>query len=218
MVVSVNFAITPEKTAMLVVDMQNSFVQEGAVLEVPHARAMVPRLNRLLDVCRAHKIVVIYLHHVLQGGHIDAGRLADLSDDVRNGKINIAGTTDVEIYEGIKPRHGDLVLAKPLYSSFHGTNLDGVLRTMGIDTVIISGTVTNICCESTARDAFSLGYKVVFLSDGNATVDSPDMGFGPISADDFQRVTLIVMATNYAQVSSIGQVVGEIEWTRTAGS
>jgi nicotinamidase-related amidase len=65
--VKVTYPIIPKKTAMLVVDMQNDFVQEGAPIEVPHARAMVPRLNRLLDVCRTHKIPVIYIHHVLRG-------------------------------------------------------------------------------------------------------------------------------------------------------
>ena len=63
----VTYPIIPEKTAMLVVDMQNDFVQEGAPIEVPHARAMVPRLNRLLDVCRTHQIPVIYIHHVIRG-------------------------------------------------------------------------------------------------------------------------------------------------------
>ena len=63
----VTYPIIPEKTAMLVVDMQNDFVQEGAPIEIPRARAMVPRLNRLLDVCRAHKILVIYIHHVIRG-------------------------------------------------------------------------------------------------------------------------------------------------------
>jgi hypothetical protein len=72
----VKYPIIPEKTAMIVVDMQNDFVQEGAPIEIPRARAMVPRLNRLLDVCRAHQIPVIYIHHVIRGGDIDAGRLA----------------------------------------------------------------------------------------------------------------------------------------------
>ena len=64
----VKYPIIPEKTAMIVVDMQNDFVREGAPLEIPHARAMVPRLNRLLDVCRTHQIPVIYIHHVIPYG------------------------------------------------------------------------------------------------------------------------------------------------------
>jgi nicotinamidase-related amidase len=207
----VQYPIIPEKTAMIVVDMQNDFVQEGAPIEIPRARAMVPRLNRLLDVCRAHQIPVIYIHHVIRGGDIDAGRLADHHEAIRNNKAIIAGTSNVEIYEGLKPHPGDLVVAKPRYSAFYGTDLEAILRSKGIDTLIISGTVTNVCCESTTRDAFSRDYKVIFLSDGNAAGDLPDMGFGPVSAEEIQKVVLTVLAMCFAQVSSIDQVIAEIE-------
>jgi ureidoacrylate peracid hydrolase len=207
----VRYPIIPEKTAMLVVDMQNDFVQAGATAEIPRARAMAPHLNCLLDACRAHRIPVIYIHHVIRGGDIDAGRLADLFEPVRNSQMLIAGTKNVEIYEGLKPHPGDWLVAKPRYSAFYGTDLEAILRSRGIDTLIIGGTVTNVCCDSTARDAFSRDYKVIFLSDGNAAADMPDLGFGPISADEVQRVTLTVLASNFAQVSSIDQVIAEIE-------
>ncbi len=207
----VKYLIIPAETAMLVVDMQNDFVQKGAPSEVPRARAMVPRLNRLLDVCRAHKIPVIYIHHVIRGGDIDAGRLADHHAAIRNNKAIIAGTPNVEIYEGLKPHPGDLVVAKPRYSAFYGTDLEAILRSKGIDTLIISGTVTNVCCDSTARDAFSRDYKVIFLSDGTATRELPDLGFGPVSAEEIQKVVLTVLAMSFAQVSSIDQVMAEIE-------
>jgi nicotinamidase-related amidase len=196
---------------MIVVDMQNDFVQEGAPIEIPRARAMVPRLNRLLNVCRAHQIPVIYIHHVIRGGDIDAGRLADHHEAIRNNHAIIAGTPNVEIYDELKPQPGDLVVAKPRYSAFYGTDLEAILRSKGIDTLIISGPVTNVCCESTTRDAFSRDYKVIFLSDGNAAGDLPDMGFGPVSAEEIQKVVLTVLAMCFAQVSSIDQVIAEIE-------
>jgi ureidoacrylate peracid hydrolase len=209
--VKVKYPIIPEKTAMLVVDMQNDFVQEGAPIEIPRARAMIPRLNRLLDVCREHKIPVIYIHHVIRGGDIDAGRLADHHAAIRHNKAIIAGTPNVEIYEELKPHPGDLVVAKPRYSAFYGTDLEAILRSKGIDTLLISGTVTNVCCDSTARDAFSRDYKVIFLSDGTATRDLPDLGFGSVSADEIQKVVLTILAMSFAQVSSIDQVIAEIE-------
>jgi biuret amidohydrolase len=207
----VKYPIIPEKTAMIVVDMQNDFGQEGALIEIPRARAMVPRLNHLLDVCRAHQIPVIYIHHVIRGGDIDAGRLADHHEAIRNNKAILAGTPNVEIYEGLKPHPGDLVVAKPRYSAFYGTDLEAILRSQGIDTLIISGTVTDVCCESTTRDAFSRDYKVIFLSDGTAATDWPDLGFGPVSAEEVQKVVLTVLAMCFAQVSSIDQVMAEIE-------
>ena len=207
----VKYPIIPEKTAMLVGDMQNDFVQEGAPIEVPLARAMVPRLNRLLQACRAHTIPVIYIHHVIRGGDIDAGRLADHHPVIRNNQAIIAGTPNVEIYAGLKPHPGDLVVAKPRYSAFYGTDLEAILRSQGIDTLIIGGTVTNVCCDSTTRDAFSRDYKVIFLSDGTATRDLPDLGFGPVPAEEIQRVVLTILAMNFAQVSSIDQVLAEVE-------
>jgi biuret amidohydrolase len=117
----------------------------------------------------------------------------------------------VEIYEGLKPHPGDLVVAKPRYSAYYGTDLEAILRGKGIDTLIISGTVTNVCCESTTRDAFSRDYKVIFLSDGTAALDLPDLGFGPVSAEEVQRVVLTMLAMCFAQVSSIDQVIAEIE-------
>jgi nicotinamidase-related amidase len=204
------YPIIPERTAMIVVDMQNDFVQAGAPAEIPRARAMVPRLNRLLDVCRVHKILIIYIHHAIRGGDIDAGRLADLFEAVRNNQMIIAGTKNVEIYEGLKPGPDDLVVTKPRYSAFYGTDLEAILRSKNIDTLIISGTVTNVCCDSTARDAFSRDYKVIFLTDGTAAGDLPDLGFGPVSAEEVQRITLTILASNFAQVSSIDQVIAEI--------
>jgi len=206
----VKYPIIPEKTAVVVVDMQNDFVKEGAPIEVPLARAMVPRVNRLLAVCRERKIPVIYIHHVIRGGDIDAGRLADHHELIRNNKAIIAGTENVEIYEEIKPEAHDLLVSKPRYSAFYGTDLEAILRSKGIDTLIIAGTVTNVCCDSTTRDAFSRDYKVIFLSDGNATFDWPDVGFGPVSADEAQRVALTVLAMCFAQVSSIDEVIAEL--------
>ena len=207
----VKYPIIPEKSAMIVVDMQNDFVQEGAPIEVPRARAMVPRLNRLLDVCRARNILVIYIHHVIRGGEIDAGRLADHHAAIRNNQAIIEGTPNVEIYREMKPRPGDLVVAKPRYSAFYGTDLETILLSKGIDTLIIGGTVTNVCCDSTTRDAFSRDYKVIFLSDGTAARDLPDLGFGPVSAEEIQKVVLTILAMNFAQVSSIDAVIAEIE-------
>jgi ureidoacrylate peracid hydrolase len=171
---------------------------------------MVPRLTRLLDVCRAHQIPVMYIHHVIRGGDIDAGRLADHHAAIRHHKALIAGPPTVEIDEGLQPRPGDLLVAKPRSSAFYGTDLAGILRRKGIDTLLISGTVTNVCCDATARDAFSRDDKVMFLSDGTATRDLPDLGFGPVAAEEIWKVVLTVLALSFAQVSSMDQVIAEI--------
>jgi nicotinamidase-related amidase len=138
--------------------MQNDFMQEGAPIEIPRACAMLPRLNCLLDVCRAHHIPVIDIHHVIR--HVISGGtsmpgLADRHEAVRNHQAFLAGIPNVEVYEGLKPQPGDFVVDKTRYSAFYGTNLEAILWSKGIDTLIISGTVTNVRCESTIRDACS---------------------------------------------------------------
>lgn len=211
----VRYPIVLGKTAIVVVDMQNVFVKEGAAIEAPAAREMVPRLNGLLDLCRETGIPVVYLKHILRGDGSDAGRLADFSPRIREGKALAAGSDEVEVYDDLLPKPGDIVVRKPRYSAFYGTDIESVLKTQGVDTLILAGTVTNICCESTARDAFSHDYKVIFLSDGNASFDFPDMGWGPVPAEEAQRVALTVMAYGFARVASIEEVKTELRGLQT---
>lgn len=212
----VRYQIVPGKTAMIVVDMQNQFVKPGAPVEVPDARAIVPRLSKLLDQCRESRIPVIYICHMLRGDGSDAGRLADIHPTIAcEGTGIVAGTENVEIYGELRPKPGDLLVKKLRYSAFHGTDLESILRTKGIDTLIIGGTVTNVCCDSTARDAFSRDYKLIFLSDGNASRGFPDMGWGAVSPEEAQRVALTVVAACFGQVASIEEVITQIRHAST---
>ena len=117
-------------------------------------------------------------------------------------------------------RKGDILLKKPRYGAFHGTDLELMLRHRGIDTLIIGGIATNVCCETTAREATVRDFKVLFLSDGTATFGLPDMGFGAITAQEVQRVTCSVMSFFYGQVLTVNQATEKIrtrqehEWKR----
>ncbi len=207
----VTWEIVPERTALVVVDMQNDFVQEGAPLEVPQARATVERLNKLIEICRARAVTVIFVRHVLRADRADAGRLVDMHPPIRKGEAIVAGTEGVELYPKLDVRPDDIVVAKSRYSAFYGTELDPILRTKGIDTLIIGGTVTQVCCDSTARDAFSRDYKLVFLSDGTSNRGLPDMGWGPLSPEEVQRVVLSAIAMSFGQVASVYEVVAALK-------
>ena len=206
----VKYPIIAEKTAIIVVDMQNHFVKPGAPIGAPAALAMVPRLNGLLDLCRESKILVIYMTHILRADGSNAGRLADVNPRIRDRKVLQEGTEMAEIYHELRPKPGDVVVNKPRYSAFYGSDLESILRPKGIDTLIISGVATSGCCLATAQDAFSRDYKIIFLSDGNATVDLPDVGWGPVPAELAQRVTLAMVACLLGQVASIGEVSEEV--------
>jgi biuret amidohydrolase len=109
----------------------------------------------------------------------------------------------VEIYPELAPATGEHVIKKHRYSGFFGTDLDIILREWGVDTVIISGTTTENCCQATARDAMFRNYRVVFLSDATATYDYPDCGFGAMPNADVHRATLVILAASTAHVMSV---------------
>lgn len=207
----VHFDIYPQKTALIVVDMQNGFLKPGALLEIPRGRAMVPKLNKLISACREKGIRVIFLQQMHRQDGSDMGLMAEFIPGLAVKKSLIEGTLDAEIYDELKRQKGDIVVVKRTFSGFYGTDLELILRVNGIDTVIISGVATHTCCEATARDARLRNFKVIFLSDGTATFDQlPDMGWGTMSGDDVQKHVLTIMALRHAEVLSIDAVMGRI--------
>jgi biuret amidohydrolase len=191
--------IDPSKTAFIVVDMENDFVAPGAPLEKPAGRAMLPHLRRALACCREHGIPVIYTTHAHRPGGCDLGLLAgDLP--IARGDALADGTPGVAIFPAIAPRDGEIVITKHRFSAFYGTDLEIILRGLGVTTVVITGVTTENCCHATARDAFFRDFRVVFLSDATATADYPDLGYGGMSADEVHRATLVVLARDTADV------------------
>jgi biuret amidohydrolase len=201
--------LDPERTAMIVVDMENDFVAEGAPLETPAAREMVPKLAEALSSCRAAGIKVIYTTHLHRRDGSDLG-LFRFAPPIADGLALAEGTRGVEIYAELAPRSDEHVIAKHRFSGFFGTDLDMILRGWGIDTVIISGTTTENCCHATARDALFRDYKVVFLSDATATFDYDDVGYGAMSAAEVHRATLVILASSTAHVMSVEDMTRRI--------
>ncbi len=173
--------IDPSKTVMIVVDMQNDFVAEGAKLRSAQAAAMVPRLAQTLKACRDKGIRVIYTAHVHRRDGSDMGLYDDLYWPIADRSSLVDGSEGVEIFNDLAPAPGEHIIKKHRYSAFFATDLDLILREWGITTVIISGTTTENCCHATARDAMFHNYKVVFLSDATGTFDYPDVGQGAMS-------------------------------------
>jgi ureidoacrylate peracid hydrolase len=163
------------RTTLLVIDMQNYFVAEGFPGEVPLARAIVPTINRLAKAVRAAGATVVWVRTTAGGPpehwynyHNDmltperaAKRLESLAESSEGFRFYPA--LDVE------PR--DLTVKKIKYSAFiaGSSDIDTQLKRRGINTLLIAGTATNVCCESSARDAMMLGYRIIMLSDATAT-------------------------------------------------
>lgn len=191
--------IDPRTTALIVVDMQNDFVAPGAPIETPMGRAMVPCLQQALACCRAHRIPVIYTAHVHRAGGSDVGLLAH-APPIGRGAALVDGSPGAAIYPDVAPRDGEIVIAKHRFSAFYGTDLEIILRGLGVITVVIAGVTTENCCHATARDAFFRDFQVVVLSDATGTSDYPDLGYGSLSAEEVHRSTLVILAASTADV------------------
>jgi ureidoacrylate peracid hydrolase len=191
--------IDPSTTAMIVVDMQNDFVAPGAPMQSPAGLAMVPTLQRALTCCREAGIPVIYTAHVHRPGGYDQGLLAH-APQIGRGEALVDGTPGSTIFPAVAPHEGEIVISKHRFSAFYGTDLEIILRGLGVTTVLITGVTTENCCHATARDAFFRDFQVVFLSDATGTGDYPDLGYGSLSAAEVQRATLVILARDTADV------------------
>ena len=193
--------IDPSKTAMIVVDMENDFVASGAPMQVEAraGRAMLPHLQRALACCRAHGIPVIYTTHAHRAGGCDLGLLAHVPP-IAQGDALVDGTLGVAIFPEVAPRADEIVITKHRFSAFYGTDLEIILRGLGVTTVVITGVTTENCCHATARDAFFRDFRVVFLADATANNDYPDLGYGSMTADEIHRATLVILARDTADV------------------
>lgn len=193
-------SIDPRTTAVIVVDMQNDFVADGAPLQSRQATEMMPRLARTLATCRERGIRVIYTSHVHRSDGCDMGRYGDLYPPIASRAALIDGTAGVDIHPGLAPAPGEHVIKKHRYSGFFATDMDLILREWGITTVAITGTTTENCCHATARDAMFHNYRVAFLSDATGTFDYPDLGYGALSAAQVHQATLAILAFSTAHV------------------
>ena len=208
MLKKVTWDIAPQRTALVIVDMQKIFCEEDGALYVPSSRGIIPQIKKLAELMRANTMPVVYLRHVVRGDGSDTGRFRDLypDADAQFARSNPA----IEVIDELQPQAGDIVVDKLFYSGFHNTDLDTILRMKDIDTVIICGTVTNVCCETTMRDGVHREYRMIALSDANAAMPYPDMGFGAVSAEDVQRIALTAMAYEFGEVTTTDNLMQRI--------
>jgi ureidoacrylate peracid hydrolase len=207
-----HFALDSGKSAFMIIDMQSVFV-ENSPFAAPDGLEVLRKLNRLATVCHEAAIDVIYTTHVLRPDHSNMGILGALLPPVDGGLID-DGSGSASLHPALRFTEEDIFLKKPRYGAFHGTDLELVLRHRNIDTLIIGGIASNVCCETTAREAAMRDFKVIFLSDGTATYGLPDMGFGPVTAKEVQNLTCSVVGFFFGQVLTVDQVIERIKASR----
>jgi nicotinamidase-related amidase len=205
------FPIILDRLALLDVDMQNLFV-EGSPIAAPDGLAVVERVNRLAAVCRSLGIPVIHTLHVTRPDGSNVGVLGEIIPPVKHGLI-ASGSPPAQLHAKVAVDARDILLEKPRYGAFHGTDLELILRARGIDSVIVTGIATNVCAEMTAREACVRDFRVFFMSDGTATSD-----MGGIPHAELQRATCAVLAFGFAQVLPVDQMIEKLLAARATGS
>ena len=167
------------KTALLVIDMQNAFVAPGAPIEVAAARGIVGGINRLAAALRRRGVPVIWVLHQNAPGGADWHGFFEMfvrpENRSRAAQALSPGSPLAELWPELVVQPGDVRVTKNRYSALiRNEILVRRLDERGIDTLLIAGTKTNVCCESTARDAMMLDYKVVLLSDCTAALSDEE--------------------------------------------
>ncbi|MDZ7261740.1 MAG: isochorismatase family protein [candidate division KSB1 bacterium] len=173
----------PNKTALLVIDMQEYF--RSVALEI------IPNVQTLVVSCRKNSIPVIFTQHGHRDPTMDGGMLAQWWEE-----LIMVGTRDWEIIPELSPEPGDKIIAKKRYSAFFETDLDVYLKDLRITDLLITGVMTNLCCETTAREAFMRDYRVFFLADATAT-----------SEDEFHLASLKNLAFGFAYIVTCEEVI-----------
>jgi isochorismate hydrolase len=152
------FCLNPEKCALLVIDMQEFF--RGI------AEPVIDNVKKVITECRNRDMRIIYTRHGHRDITLDGGMLA-----VWWSRYARYGSPEWELLSELSPRENDVIIDKNRYSAFYNTDLDIILKGAGIEQIIITGVMTNCCCETTARDAFMRDYRVFFISDATSTAN-----------------------------------------------
>ena len=158
--------VDPATTALVVVDMQNDFVKEGGTLVVPDAEGTIPAIQHLLSLARNSGMKVIFS----QDTHTEGDPEWEIWPEHTR-----EGSWGWEIVSDLAPRDDEVGIRKVRYDAFYGTHLDHFLRLWNVDTIIVCGTVANICVHYTAASAALRWYKVIIPKDATSALDPFDL-------------------------------------------
>jgi ureidoacrylate peracid hydrolase len=193
------------RAALVIIDMQNIFCQPGGALEIPASRQTTGNVNRLAAACRAAAIPVIWIRSYHPAGGADWRMFFDFFISPERGRLAAEQLQETHpgsaIYAEMCVEPSDFIVSKNRYSCLlpGSSTLERLLRSLGRDNLILCGTRTNVCCESTARDAMMLDFKVFFVSDGTSAL-SPEE----------HQATLDTLAQSFADVVTTDELLKEI--------
>lgn len=189
-------AFVPGRTALVVLDMQRYFLDPDSHAYIPSAADIVPGIRSLAAAFSERGLPVVFTRHL--NTPQDAGAMALWWDDlIREGDPLSEITSDLETSTGA-------VLEKSQYDAFYKTDLEDILKRQGIERVVVSGVMTHLCCETTARSAFVRGFEVTFPVDGTATYD-----------EGFHLATLLNLSNGFATLAFVEGILAAVESGKT---
>ncbi len=200
------------RAALLVVDMQNYYMAHGQQFETPAARAVVPNVNRLAAALRAAGGLVVWIQMAADAGwHSYAERYRPEQWDRRAAALT-PGDFGFALWDGLEVRPGDERVVKTRFSPFirDSSDLEQRLRRRGIGSLLVAGVATNICCETTARDAMMLGFRTAMISDACAAANDAEhaaalnafyLYFGDVLTAEEAIARLPAPASAHAEIS-----------------
>jgi nicotinamidase-related amidase len=186
------------RTALLVVDMEEDFVR--GPMAVAGAEELVLRLAPFIERARDAGLLIVFVTQALRPEELGPFARFDL---VREGRALREGSPGVRVVPELGARPTDCFVTKRGFGAFLGTKLDELLREHEVTRVVVCGISAHVCCDTTVREAFQLGYDPVYLVDGVSMGDLPDHGWGPIDAETAQRVVATTIAHRFGTVATL---------------
>jgi len=180
-----------EKSALLVIDMQDFFLDPASPTFTCGGLAILPTVKQLIQAFREADRPVIYTCHVHHPDRIDVGIMGWWWEG-----MCVEGSVESKVHDDIAPLPKEKVILKHRYSAFYNTDLETVLRCLKVEDLVISGVMTNLCCESTTRDAYYRDYRVFFLADGTGSVN-----------EEMHLASLLNLAFGFAFVTTADEII-----------
>jgi nicotinamidase-related amidase len=182
------------RSALLVVDMQRFFLDPASPTFTCGGEAILPNVGRLIHAFRQAGRPVIYTRHVHHPDHLDSGIMGWWWQG-----MCIEGSPESEVHPELTPLPGEKQVLKHRYSAFYNTDLETVLRCLKVEDLVFTGIMSNLCCESTARDAYFRDYRVFFLADSTGSV-----------SEELHLATLLNLAFGFAYVTTAQAIEAQL--------
>jgi len=186
-----NLQFNKDKSALLVVDMQKFFLDPSSPTFTSGGPVILPNVKKLIAAFRDAGRPVIYTCHVHHPDHLDVGIMGWWWEG-----MCLEGSPESEVHDEIAPLPGEKVVLKHRYSAFYNTDLETILRCLKIEDLVIAGIMTNLCCESTARDAYFRDYRVFFPADGTGSV-----------SEEMHMASLLNLAYGFAFITETKDII-----------